>query len=256
MDDRFSIAGMFGALGRMLKAHGVGILAITVVYVLARAVLDLALGRLPNLDDAPVAYAIAADTAGSLIRLALGSLVGGALLHLVLAQRSVSSAASAALSSFPAIYLMAALISLPAIASTGLAAMIQAPDATLKDMAMTSLLLGLAAEVVGLAIYAFIGPAAAIAVTETRSPRQALGGALQLTRGRRWPLFWIQLGLVVFIIILHAIRAALLALMMKPIGFHPTITSTMHALTGVLSWLVLAAIYRELRRARPGEAAA
>ena len=134
--------------------------------------------------------------------------------------------------------------------------MTRAPDATLKDMAMNGFKLSLAAEAVGLAIYAFIGPAAAIAVTETRSPRQALGRALQLTKGRRGLLFLIQLGLALFIIMLYALRAMLPALMMKPVGFHPAITSTMHALTGLLSWLVLAAIYQELRRTRPRDAAA
>lgn len=256
MVERFSIRRVLGAIGRILKHHWAGLLAVLAVLGLGRVGLE-------QLFDL-VARGFHADkliwpTATSFVRVALTALLAGAFLQRVLVgARSWKASTRAALTSFPVVYGVLLLIALPHIVGAGLAT-VAAADAVMQDLVWTKLKFGLAANLISLVLYALISPAAAIAVAETASPATALTSALRLTRKRRLRIVLIELASIVLAAVAFAGSMSLPLLTLDaPLAMRviPLIQPVMDVLSIGLEMMVMAAIYQELRRTRPAETTA
>ncbi|WP_205685438.1 hypothetical protein [Caulobacter zeae] len=252
---------MLGALGRILKAHWAGLLAVLVALALGRTGLEQLFDLAPRGFHADE---VIWPTATSFMRVALTALLTSAFLRCVLVGvRNWKTSTRAALTSFPAVYGVLLLVTLPNMVgealSTAAVAMSVAADAPMQDVAWIKLKIGLTASLVSLSLYALISPGVAIAVKETPSLATALASALRLTRKRRFRIVLIEFTSIVLTAVILAAAMSLPLLTLeapRALNIIPLIRAVLDSLFIGLEMLMMAAIYQELRRTRPLQATA
>jgi hypothetical protein len=282
MGHRFSIARVFGDLGRMLKTQWAGLLLVILLFGLGRLALEAALNALPEQSRLRTLrdHRMLQAALESLFWTAFMALFAGAVLHAGLVgvdwrnRRGPLAPFRAMLLGFPAIFLARMLAALPGLISAAIIASIFAAAAEpLRTLAAKAMALNLAASLAGLLIFIFVGSAPAAAISESLDPILALRRSFRLARGRGPLLF------VIYLLATLPVGVLTVAIVMMFSGAFPELASHLAilgpstrsvALIGlnVVSQALLilgaAAVYRELRRLEdlvpthggPGEAGA
>ena len=280
MGHHFSIARVFGDLGRMLKTQWAGLLLMILLFGLGRWALEAALDALPELSRLQPSHdhRMLQVVLESPFRTALMALFAGAVLHTGLfgvdwhERRGPLALFRTMLLGFPAIFLAQMLVALPGLISAVFAASMFAASAEpLQTLATKALGLNLAANLAGLLIFTFIGSAPAAAISESLDPISALRRSFRLARGRGPLLF------VICFLATIPVGVLTVAVVMMFSGAFPELASHLAILgpstrsitligLNVMSQTLLilgaAAVYRELRRLKdplpthgaPGEA--